>query len=232
MKENETNCYEICKYYYYFDKSLNYHCTENEVCPELYNKLIKEDNKCINNCQNDNIYKYDFNNRCYKNCPNKTYSLIDNEYLCFNETPEGYYFNPNDTIYKKCYENCKFCYGEGNETNNNCIECKSNFIFYDNPFNNSNCYKACRYFYYFDESLYFHCTENETCPMEYNKLITDKKECIKECKNDDIYKYEYNNKCYINCPNDTIPNDSDFICYKEENIESNLISDNNREEIN
>ena len=226
LKENDTNCYEICKYNYYFDKSNNYHCTENETCPELYNKLIKEDNKFIDKCQNDNIYKYEFNNRCYINCPNKTYSLIDNEFLCFNEAPEGYYFDSNDTIYKKCFETCKFCYGEGNETNNNCKECKSNFTFYDNPYNNSNCYKTCIHFYYFDELFNINCTENEICPLKYSKLIPDKKVCIKECKNDDIYKYEYNNKCYTKCPNGTFLNDSDLICYKENN------SGDNKNEIN
>ena len=53
----------------------------------------------------------------------------------------------------------------------------------------TNCYQSCQHFYYFDESFNFHCTENETCPLEYNKLITDKKLCIKECINDDIYKF-------------------------------------------
>ena len=43
---------------------------------------------------------------------------------CYNKTHENYYFDSNNKLYEKCYESCKSCYGEGNEANNNCIECK------------------------------------------------------------------------------------------------------------
>ena len=226
LKENETNCYEKCNYYYYFDKQNKYYCTQNETCPILYYKLIKEENKCIDKCENDIIYKYENNNICYIKCPNGTYSLIDNEYLCFEKEPEGYYFDLKEEIYKKCFENCKYCYGNGNKTNNNCKECINNFSFYNNPFNISNCYKICEYYYYFDELFIYHCTENNTCPIEYNKLIENKNKCINNCKNDDLYKYEYNNKCYINCPNETFLNESNFICYKKEKNQFNTFTEN------
>ena len=97
--------------------------------------------------------------------------------------------------------------------NNNCITCKSNFSFYNNLENISNCYHTCEYLYYFDESNNFHC--NETCPEEY-KLIINKTKCIDYCKNDDSFKYEYNNTCYQGCPNNTyLLEDNDFICYDE-----------------
>ena len=54
---------------------------------------------------------------------------------CSDETLQGYYLDINAQIYKKCYEYCKYCYGEGNETINNCIECISNFTFYNNSMN-------------------------------------------------------------------------------------------------
>ena len=28
--ENDKNCYEKCKYYYYYEELNDYHCTENE----------------------------------------------------------------------------------------------------------------------------------------------------------------------------------------------------------
>ena len=37
---------------------------------------------------------------------------------------------------------------------------------------------------------------NNACFSENKKIIVEKKKCIDECKNDDIYIYEYNNICY------------------------------------
>ena len=48
---NNNNCYKKCKYYYYFDEFNNYTCTINNKCPDEYNKLIKEKNKCIDECK-------------------------------------------------------------------------------------------------------------------------------------------------------------------------------------
>ena len=71
---NETdkkgNCYIKCNNYYYFDESNEYKCTDSNECPPLYNKLIPEKRKCINECIFDDTYKYEYNNTCYKKCPN------------------------------------------------------------------------------------------------------------------------------------------------------------------
>ena len=42
--------------------------------------MIKEKSKCINNCQNDNEYKYTYNGECFKECPNNTND--DNDFIC------------------------------------------------------------------------------------------------------------------------------------------------------
>jgi hypothetical protein len=34
-----------------------------------------------------------------------------------------------------------------------------------------------------------------------SKIIIEKNKCIDICENDDTYKYEYKNICYISCPN-------------------------------
>ena len=201
LKENNfiTNCFIRCDFYYYFDKYNKYNCTQEFQCPEEYNKLVLDKNKCINNCKNDNIYQYEYNNTCYLKCPDDTYLLEDDDdYICYNETPNNYYFDSVDKKYKKCYESCNECDIGGNLTNNNCKECKSNYSFYEHPLNIYNCYPKCNYYYYFDKSNNFHC--NETCPDEYNKLILNKSKCIDLCENDDIYKYEYNDICYKECP--------------------------------
>ena len=58
--ENDYNCYNICKYYYYFDSNKKYHCTSTNKCPNENNKLIKEKNKCIDKCINDDKYKKEY----------------------------------------------------------------------------------------------------------------------------------------------------------------------------
>ena len=209
---NIPNCYEKCNLYYYFDDSNEFHC--NQTCPQKYNKLIIEKNKCIDDCKRDEMFKYEFNNTCYQKCPNGTYLLEDNkDNLCYNNSPIGYYFNSDSEIYKKCYETCSECVKEGDVTNNNCLECKTNYTFYTNLLNITNCYQNCSFYYYFDDSNEFHCTDN--CQGKYNKSIIEKSKCIDDCKRDDIYRYTFNNTCYQKCPNGTyiLEDQEDFICY-------------------
>ena len=72
---------------------------------------------------------------------------------------------------------------------------------------NGKCYNNCSYYYYVDKENNFKCTNNNSCPTEYNKLIPKKNMCIKNCSEDDIFKYEYLNKCFLN--------NSETICTKE-----------------
>ena len=76
---NITNCFPKCDYYYYFTKYNIYTCTFSFKCPEEAKLLIREKNKCINNCQNDDIYNYQYSGECFTKCPNDT---ILNEYKC------------------------------------------------------------------------------------------------------------------------------------------------------
>ena len=58
---NFINCYINCKYYYYFDKENNYHCTIDSSCPNEYPKLIKDKMECIKYNIKDIILKYENN---------------------------------------------------------------------------------------------------------------------------------------------------------------------------
>ena len=98
---NDTNCYEECKDYYYFDNEKNYYCV-NE-CPETYNKIIEEKKKCIDDCSKDDIYKYYFKKKCYSKCPEKTKS---NNYYCEKECPEDLPYEIVKT--QICVKNCTF----------------------------------------------------------------------------------------------------------------------------
>ena len=76
---NYINCYEKCNNAYYFDNNNNFHCLYNNTCPDDYNKLIIEKMKCVNNCETDDIYKYEYNNICYKELPTYITSYISQE---------------------------------------------------------------------------------------------------------------------------------------------------------
>ena len=78
---NTTNCVIKCSFFYYYNKFGQYKCTSSFQCPKDYNLLVKAKKKCINNCEYDDTYKYQYNGECLIKCPNNTYHR-DNEYIC------------------------------------------------------------------------------------------------------------------------------------------------------
>ena len=76
-----TNCVIKCTYYYYYSISYQYKCTNGFECPKDYNLLINEKGKCIEYCQKDSLYKYQYNGQCFKECPNNTIHE-ENEFIC------------------------------------------------------------------------------------------------------------------------------------------------------
>ena len=192
------NCTSNCSFGYYSINS-NYICKcskENKCgyCTEesLQNNLCITCNKEGNYYQkSDEEIRNDSFINCYKN-------------------PEGYYLK-NEMFYP-CYSNCKNCVEEGNDFDNKCVECKIGFEFRNDIEYNSNCYRICEYFYFYDSNNIYYCTQDNNCPENY-KLISYKRKCIDNCIHDNIYKYEYNNACFENCPIGTkISNDNNFKC--------------------
>ena len=57
---------------------------------------------------------------------------------------------------------------------------------------------------------------SDICFSDTKKVITEFNKCVEDCNTDNSeYKYEYNNKCYKECPNGTILSSSDeFLCIK------------------
>ena len=205
------NCTEECKNGYFEDEVepfLKCKCSSDIRC-KFCNEESKGHNQCVT-CNDEDGYfpkKYDNTNiapyfNCYKN-------------------PEGFFLN-NENYYEECYLSCKYCMGKGNQTDNKCKECKSGFKFLNDSENDNNCYQICTYNYYYDLNKSYYCTNENNCPQDYNKLIEEKKRCIDECKNDNIYKYEYENKCYKNCPSNTQISLNDAnLCEKIEVVEEN-----------
>ena len=156
-----------------------------EPCSNDINKKIDIDYEgCVKSCLN-NRFEYEYKNICYHECPTDTYPLFydDKDIIieskeCLDQTPQGYYLDINEKSYKKCYELCKSCYGEGNETYNNCIECKENYA---------------------SSTCIFIPINNENITQ---KIITTStgSQLIYECKNDD----SLNSNChFLNIKNET-----------------------------
>ena len=180
------------------------YCIED---PGTKNFLIgSETSNCSDICFQDNIEfdfekdeciykKYEYSNKSNL-CPGNSYQIWKGEFICVDTIPENYYLDNSDNIYKECYNTYKKCNASGNEINNNCDECNNNYTFINESFVlSNNCFIKCDFYYYFNKSNEYTCTMANICPTEYNKVINQKNKCIDDCKNDDIFKYEYNNTC-------------------------------------
>ena len=136
---------------------------------------------CDISCLSCNNKLGENNTNCFEcNIEKGYYPLYDNYSFCYsNETiKKGYYLNKenNPFTWEKCYEKCESCNSGGNDTNMNCLSCKTNS---DNNFIllNGNCIKKCL----------------------INEFITPNGECLTFCPNG-TYKYSYNNSCLESCP--------------------------------
>ena len=186
---NNNQCSDSCYYGYFYTQenieSKNYKCNLDKCL--LCSNIIPIKYLCVF-CK-DSYYPID----------NDIINILpyDN---CFSEL-EGYYLDIN--IYKECYYTCKSCNIGGDNIKHYCSECKDNFNFGLEYEGSLNCYENCTYYHYFDENRNYYCTYDSLCPDEYNKLLPDKRKCIKNCSLDDIYKFEYKNICYSKCPGES-----------------------------
>ena len=205
--EPKKKCIDDCKnddeYIYEYNNECLNECPENT-------KTYVEGKKCVNSCTNQ---QFEYNNKCYDDCPSGTKRLFNIKRICAETIPENYYLDNNDNIYKKCYDKCKKCSQLGDDTNNQCNECKDGYKFITDTYANSkNCYSICNYNYYFTGYNQYVCTNSNECPSPYNKLISDKKKCIDDCKNDNQYIYDYNNNCKQTCPTNTKKYEDQKLC--------------------
>ena len=143
----------------------------------------------------------------------------NNNFINCYQSPEGYYLDINnqEKYYKKCFESCKTCNISGNETYHNCLECNNDYYYEIIILNNyKNCYRYCTYYFYQDKiNKIFYCTETLECPSEFNKLVSEKKECLKSCEEDGEYKYEFRKKCYKECPEGSIKTENETESYNK-----------------
>ena len=76
----------------------------NLQCDKNNSKYIPANNTCIDECINDEIYKYEFNNTCYEDCPNNTIKSKKNEFYCELICPKEKTYLKIEN--QKCIENC------------------------------------------------------------------------------------------------------------------------------
>ena len=188
--EGFYNCYEV---------------TDSHIKENLYLENNEEFKYCNESCKQC----YDAHN-C-KSCStgfyfkvDETFNNIIRENICYADTPEYHYLNISSNIqhngeivkfvYKPCFSHCKTCFGDGNENNNNCIDCRDDYIKYP-----------------FDERR---CTVNKTnCATKYWKVNETSKniECVDDCDGYIIKNTTNNlNQCVKNC-RDFINPYSEFI---------------------
>ncbi len=149
--------------------------------------------KCLS-CENDYYPKYNYDK--------------DSFIKCFN-SPDGYYLDPLNKVYKQCYDSCLSCDKEGNELAHNCIQCKDEYI-YETKINVSSAYRNC---YSAFKNIPYDFLMYNKCYKYNQKLIPENNTCIKDCSKLEIYKYEFNNICYDQCPNNTKESkDYKYIC--------------------
>ena len=124
-EKNIYNCYPNCTYYYYFDEKGDYHCTKEPKCPDLYNKLVDGDRRCVNDCSIMKKKKYEFKSICYEVCPpDKSFNESISDYFCKITCPFEAPFEmvkeqicvSNCTIMERYYGLCRTNY-RGNRSN-------------------------------------------------------------------------------------------------------------------
>ena len=123
----------------------------------------------------------------------ETYSVTKMEYIFYNcsslNSLNIKYFNTLNAdnlinIFYNCKDTLQLCF---NDVNNS-----EQFLFQVSNYTKKNC--------------------SELCTLNSDKYILGKNKCINSCLNDDDYQYEYNEICYISCPNGAYSYSNDKVC--------------------
>ena len=147
-------------------------------------KLISNNNKCIESCNDSKQYPYEYNGKCYAKCS------------------KGYFYdNNNQTIKCKCeLDQCLLC-PQVALNKGLCTKCNDDYYPKENDSSNLgdyfNCYKEPEG-YYLDKDIYRKCYETcKTCDKEGNYTNHN---CI-ICNSNTRYAIKKNDilNCYSNC---------------------------------
>jgi len=200
--EFNNTCYKACPPGTYYDYT-HTGCIDSIPLGYYLNDTKERTiEKCDNKCKDECFLDFSNNKVLCKECNNlenyykKENDVIkDNYYDCYIGKMESYFIDLENNEYKKCYEKCKNCDKLGTILEHNCNECFNKFTL-----NGTNCYEICDYFYYFDSDNIYRCSDENNCPSEFPFKIIEKKSCIKNCSEEEIFKYPLKDRCYDICP--------------------------------
>ena len=77
-KIDSKNCIKMCPYFHYLSSENEYKCTNKSQCIGENIWFIKEKLECMDSCDNDDVYKYQYNGECMNECPESTLPNQDN----------------------------------------------------------------------------------------------------------------------------------------------------------
>ncbi len=137
---NDTKLCEDCRDYYDYNQT---GCLDS-IPDEYYNNDTTNNtiDKCPIECKTCS-YESVYNGLCVScNINDGYYPKLDDLnnnnsfYKCYQEEPIGYFLDIINNIFKPCYTKCKTCSGEGNDENNNCLQCIDDSLY---TFDNGKC---------------------------------------------------------------------------------------------
>ena len=183
-----SNCYTETE-----GENKGYFLRENSTDHKLYFY------KCYDNCNSCNdIYDEDNDVQHCITCKDNFY-FFSGTSNCYDNTfiEKGYYLDGN--YFFPCFRSCSKCYGEGNDINHNCQNCKENYYFEDGT---KNCYQIDykEKGYYLSNNKFYPC--NNYCKTCSSEEDLNSQNCL-SCKTIDSEQY-YLIENINNCS--TIPN--------------------------
>ena len=185
VPENIVICLNKNINYKIMTKINNKNCSTIDCSNNLKSKqkkLINNNTECIDSCDNNMQYPYEYNGKCYENCIN------------------GFLKDENGNQINKCkceLEQCLDCPNVA-LNKNLCTKCNINYYPKENdPLNIGkyivNCYKDLEG-YYLDNDIYKQCYHTcKTCNIAGNNTFHNCLEC------NDIYPFGIQNGNYLNC---------------------------------
>ena len=145
-------------------------------------KINNDTNECIDNCDINAQYKYEYNGKCYENCSN------------------GFLLDENNNTLNQCkceLDKCLICPTVA-LNNSLCSKCNTNYYPKENDPLNQGKYFNCYYQsegYYLEQGLYKDCYYTcKKCDIKGNNITHNCKKC-----NKNFFFIIMNNNGYFNC---------------------------------
>ena len=143
----------------------------------------------------------------------------------------NYYFDNDKKIFRKCYNECKTCFNEGDKNDmkcltcdldkffaepNNCINKISNYYYSEEEKKYKKCYANCNECYENSSEINHNC---KNCREGYHFIYNDEGKCVSPLEIDDSLFLDINNNTYKLCPQKIWINK----CIKKQKYYFNLI---------